>query len=177
MEIQLERFIDITDNRPVRTPKGRISKRQPPVIGQIGGGKMAVSGLVDIASFQSLSGKDRQTGEPIVKGLVRNYGPHYLRRMPPCRRTTARAYSQVRPGQIRIRPFYDARTIRRPYAGALHALRPAPLCYRSKSASDSAGHPAHRTASFYWNSTTRLRAVQTSIRFSTCCARMQLETN
>lgn len=72
---QLERFIDITDNRePVRTPKGRISKRQPPVIGQIGGGKMAVSGLVDIASFQSLSGKDRQTGEPIVKGLVRNYG-------------------------------------------------------------------------------------------------------
>lgn len=72
---QLERFIDITDNRePVRTPKGRISKRQPPVIGQIGGGKNAVSGLVDIASFQSLSGKDRQTGEPIVKDLVRNYG-------------------------------------------------------------------------------------------------------
>lgn len=72
---QLEQFLDITDNRePVRTPKGRISKRQPPVIGQIGGGKTAVSGLVDIASFQSLSGKDRQTGEPIVKDLVRNYG-------------------------------------------------------------------------------------------------------
>lgn len=72
---QLERFIDITDNRePVRTPKGRISKRQPPVIGQIGGGKTAVSGLVDVASFQSLSGKDRQTGEPIAKQLVRNYG-------------------------------------------------------------------------------------------------------
>lgn len=72
---QLERFLDITDNRePVRTPKGRISKRQPPVIGQIGGGKTAVSGLVDVASFQSLSGKDRQTGEPIAKQLVRNYG-------------------------------------------------------------------------------------------------------
>ena len=72
---QLERFIDITDNRePVRTPKGRISKRQPPIIGQIGGGKNAVSGLVDIASFQSLSGKDGQTGESIVKDLVRNYG-------------------------------------------------------------------------------------------------------
>ena len=72
---QLERFIDITDNRePARTPKGRISKRQPPVIGQIGGGKTAVSSLVDVASFQSLSGKDRQTGEPIVKDLVRNYG-------------------------------------------------------------------------------------------------------
>ena len=72
---QLERFIDIRDNRePVRTSKGRISKRQPPVIGQIGGGKNAVSGLVDVASFQSLSGKDRQTGEPIVKDLVRNYG-------------------------------------------------------------------------------------------------------
>lgn len=72
---QLEQFLDITDNRePVRTPKGRISKRQPPIIGQIGGGKNAVSGLVDIASFQSLSGKDPQTGEPIVKDLVRNYG-------------------------------------------------------------------------------------------------------
>ena len=34
---QLERFLDITDNRePVRTPKGRISKKQPPIIGQIG---------------------------------------------------------------------------------------------------------------------------------------------
>lgn len=72
---QLERFIDITDNRePVRTPKGRISKKQPPLIGQIGGGKTAVSGLIDVASFQSLSGKDSQTGEPIVKNLVRNYG-------------------------------------------------------------------------------------------------------
>ena len=72
---QLERFLDITDNRePIRTPKRRISKRQPPLIGQIGGGRTAVSSLVDIASFQSLSGKDHQTGEPIVKDLVRNYG-------------------------------------------------------------------------------------------------------
>ena len=72
---QLERFIDITDNRePVRTPKGRISKRQPPLIGQIGGGKNAVSDLVDVASFQSLSCKDPQPEEPIVKDLVRNYG-------------------------------------------------------------------------------------------------------
>lgn len=72
---QLERFLDITDTRePVRTPKGRISIKQPPLIGQIGGGKTAVSGLIDVASFQSLSGKDSQTGEPIVKNLVRNYG-------------------------------------------------------------------------------------------------------
>lgn len=72
---QLERFLDITDTRePVRTPKGRISKKQPPLIGQIGGGKTAVSGLIDVASFQSLSGKDSQTGEPIVKDLVCNYG-------------------------------------------------------------------------------------------------------
>ena len=72
---QLERFLDITDNRePVRTPKGRISKRQPPLIGQIGGGKTAISRLIDIASFQSLSGKDPQTGEPIAKELVRDYG-------------------------------------------------------------------------------------------------------
>lgn len=72
---QLERFLDITDNRePVRTPKGRISKRQPPLIGQIGGGKTTISRLIDIASFQSLSGKDPQTGEPIAKELVRDYG-------------------------------------------------------------------------------------------------------
>ena len=72
---QPEQFLDITDNRePVRTPKGRISKRQPSLIGQIGGGKNAVSDLVDVASFQSLSCKDPQTGEPIVKDLVRNYG-------------------------------------------------------------------------------------------------------
>ena len=72
---QLERFIDITDNRkPVRTPKGRISKRQPPLIGQIGGGKTAISHLIDIASFQSLSSKDPQTGEPIAKEFVRDYG-------------------------------------------------------------------------------------------------------
>lgn len=38
------------------------------------GGKTAVSGLIDVASFQSLSGKDSQTGEPIVKDLVCNYG-------------------------------------------------------------------------------------------------------
>ena len=72
---QLEQFLDITDNRePVRTPKGRISKRQPPLIGQIGGGKTAISRLIDIASFQSLSGKDPQTGEPIAKEFVRDYG-------------------------------------------------------------------------------------------------------
>lgn len=72
---QLERFLNITDNRePVRTPKGRISKRQPPLIGQIGGGKTAISRLIDIASFQSLSGKDPQTGESLAKEFVRDYG-------------------------------------------------------------------------------------------------------
>lgn len=71
---QLERFLDITDNRePVRTPKGRISKRQPPLIGQIGGGKTTISRLIDIASFQSLSGKDPQTGESLAKEFVRDY--------------------------------------------------------------------------------------------------------
>ena len=71
---QLERFLNITDNRePVRTPKGRISKRQPPLIGQIGGGKTAISRLIDIASFQSLSGKDPQTGESLAKEFVRDY--------------------------------------------------------------------------------------------------------
>ena len=34
----------------------------------------AISHLIDIASFQSLSSKDPQTGEPIAKELVRDYG-------------------------------------------------------------------------------------------------------
>lgn len=156
---QLEQFLDITDNRePVRTPKGRISKRQPPVIGQIGGGKNRRKWprrrrFVSIAVWQRPP--NRRADSQAARSQLRS---HYLRRMSPCRRATARACSQVCPGQIRIRPFRDARALRRSHAGALYALRPTSLCHRSKKASNPAGHPSHRTASFYRNSTTRLRA-------------------
>ena len=40
----------------------------------MGGEKTAISHLIDIASFQSLSSKDPQTGEPIAKEFVRDYG-------------------------------------------------------------------------------------------------------
>ncbi len=153
---QLERFLDITDTRePVRTPKGRISKKQPPLIGQIGGGKTAVSGLIDVASFQSLSGKDSQTGEPIVKNLVRNYG---LIICDECHHAAA--------PQLEL-------------AGALDALRPASLCHRSKNAGNSAGHPAHRSTEVYRHSAIRLRAgckLQSDSRYAVCtCGKKRID--
>lgn len=52
---RLDAFLDIKDNRPAPlTPSGKKSKRTRPVIGQIGAAKTKISGLVDIANFQSL---------------------------------------------------------------------------------------------------------------------------
>jgi superfamily II DNA or RNA helicase len=64
---QLGKFLVINEE-PIAeyTPTGRIKKKS--VIGQIGGGKNNLSGIVDIAVMQSLVSK----GE--VKDLVRNYG-------------------------------------------------------------------------------------------------------
>ena len=71
---RLQRFLEIEDDRPpLLTKSGRPSKKKRPVIGQIGGGKNAPSGMVDIATFQSLSGKD-DLGIPFAKPIVRNYG-------------------------------------------------------------------------------------------------------
>ncbi len=59
---------------PLLTPSGRPSKRKRHVIGQIGGGKNRVSGIVDIATYQSLVEKDPDTGESRAKELVKGYG-------------------------------------------------------------------------------------------------------
>lgn len=69
---RLAQFLDIEDFRPpLLTKSGKPSKRKRPVIGQIGGGKNAPSGIVDIATFQSLTTKDDldiPRAKPIVAG-------------------------------------------------------------------------------------------------------------
>jgi len=64
---RLNEFL-IIDEEPEAeyTPKGR--KRKKSVIGQIGGGKTSLSGIIDVAVMQSLVSKDE------VKDLVKNYG-------------------------------------------------------------------------------------------------------
>lgn len=70
---RLERFLDIKDNRPpLLTKSGKPSKRVRPVIGQIGGGRNAPSGIVDIATFQSLTARD-ELGIPQAKPIVADY--------------------------------------------------------------------------------------------------------
>jgi len=70
---RLAQFLDIEDDRsPLLTKSGKPSKRRRPVIGQIGGGKNAPSGIVDIATFQSLSAKD-DLGIPHAKPVVGDY--------------------------------------------------------------------------------------------------------
>lgn len=68
-------FLDVEDPRgPLLTPSGRPSRRKRPVVGQIGGGKRLASGLVDVATFQSLVEKDPDTGEVRAKDLLAAYG-------------------------------------------------------------------------------------------------------
>lgn len=55
------------------TPTGRKSRRKRSLIGQIGGGKNERSGIIDIATFQSLVEKD-DGGCPRAKGFVKEYG-------------------------------------------------------------------------------------------------------
>ena len=70
---RLEHFLEIEDDRPpLVTKSGKPSKRKRPVIGQIGGGKNTPSGIVDIATFQSLSAKD-DLGIPHAKPVVKDY--------------------------------------------------------------------------------------------------------
>ena len=65
----LEHFLTINETLPEEPKKrGRKKKRQP--IGQLGGGKNSLSGIVDIAIIQSLfEGEDKH-----VKDLVSDYG-------------------------------------------------------------------------------------------------------
>ena len=70
---RLGQFLDIEDDRaPLLTKSGRLSKRKRPVVGQIGGGKNVPSGIVDVATFQSLSVKD-DLGIPHAKPAVEGY--------------------------------------------------------------------------------------------------------
>ena len=64
---RLEEFLNINEKPdPEFTPTGR--QRKKSVIGQIGGGKSSISGIIDVAVMQSLVSGDA------VKDLVRNYG-------------------------------------------------------------------------------------------------------
>ncbi len=70
---RLAQFLVIEDDRPpLLTKSGKPSKRKRPVIGQIGGGKNSPSGIVDIATFQSLTAKD-DLGIPQAKPAVADY--------------------------------------------------------------------------------------------------------
>ena len=72
---QLGEFLEIQDTRPPQlTPKGNLSKKKRPLVGTIGAGRTAPSGLVDVATFQSLFEKSDIPGERQVKDLVQNYG-------------------------------------------------------------------------------------------------------
>ncbi len=72
---KLEEFLAIEHpDGPALTTSGKPSKRKRHVIGQIGGGKNRVTGIVDIATFQSLVSKDSETAEPQAKEIVKEYG-------------------------------------------------------------------------------------------------------
>lgn len=69
----MARFLAIQDDRPpLLTKSGRPSKRVRPLIGSIGGGKTKPSGIVDIATYQSLTTKD-YLGTPVAKPVVAEY--------------------------------------------------------------------------------------------------------
>lgn len=71
---RLGEFLDIDEELPpLLTPTGRKSRRKRSPIGQIGGGKNERSGIIDIATFQSLVEKD-DGGCPRAKGCVKEYG-------------------------------------------------------------------------------------------------------
>lgn len=71
---RLAEFLDIREEpEPLLTPKGKISHRKRSKIGRIGGGKARPSGLVDVATFQSLVEADAIEGRR-VKDCVREYG-------------------------------------------------------------------------------------------------------
>lgn len=71
----LDRFLDIQEQPPVLlTKSGKPSKRKLPAIGQYGGGKHKLSGIVDVATYQSLFEEGDIAGTSRVVGFVRDYG-------------------------------------------------------------------------------------------------------
>ncbi|MCH9277172.1 DEAD/DEAH box helicase family protein [Bifidobacterium amazonense] len=72
---RLGQFLDITTTPPTRLTKtGRVSRRQPDAIGQIGAGRHEANGIIDIALAQSLFDKGDVPGTKHVKEVVTNYG-------------------------------------------------------------------------------------------------------
>ena len=70
----LERFLDVREEPPVHyTKTGRKSRNQPGAIGQIGGGKILPSGIVDVATFQSLTEDGEIDGTRVAKELLSAY--------------------------------------------------------------------------------------------------------
>lgn len=65
---RLEQFLLIHEVMPEEEGKTRRRKKQPSIIGQLGGGKDSLTGIIDIAVMQSLY----RQGE--VKECVKNYG-------------------------------------------------------------------------------------------------------
>lgn len=71
----LTKFLQIDDEPPVLlTPTGRKAKRQPGVVGIIGGGTNLRSGIVDVAIAGSLFEKGDVAGESVVSPFVAEYG-------------------------------------------------------------------------------------------------------
>ena len=68
MEGTFEQFLIINEALPSDETKKRGRKKSRSIIGQIGGGKNNLSGIIDIAVMQSLEKDDE------VKEIVRDYG-------------------------------------------------------------------------------------------------------
>lgn len=70
---RLLQFLDLSTRPPVRlTKSGRPSKWQPSPVGMLGGGRDCPTGIVDVATFQSLVEQD-EDGERRAKDLVASY--------------------------------------------------------------------------------------------------------
>ncbi len=72
---ELEAFLAIDEELPpLFTPSGRKSSKKRSLVGLIGGGKNVPSGIVDIATYQSLLERGGTEGEPkCAKTLVQDY--------------------------------------------------------------------------------------------------------
>ncbi len=67
---KLTDFLDIRQSLPpLLTPSGKTSKRKKPLIGKISGGKNAPSGIIDVATFQSLVIRGGESEGRFVKDL------------------------------------------------------------------------------------------------------------
>ena len=86
---RLSEFLTVNETlpeEPITTPPKKGRRKKKSVIGQIGGGKNALSGIIDIAIMQSLS----RQGE--VKECVKNYG---LVIADECHHASAFTYEQI----------------------------------------------------------------------------------